>query len=189
MGSNSSILLQKDEIQKLSSETGFNANQIKRLYNRFHSLDKRDTGFLTKDDLLLIPELHVNPLHDRIIEVLIEDHGSDSKLNFCQFVRVFATFRRGKTDSNASNTKTNKLKFLFRMYDRDKDERINKNELMDVLKMLVGPRIPAETLNSIADRTIAELDTNGENSITFKDFCKTLEKIDLDETMSMKFLT
>jgi len=60
---------------------------------------------------------------------------------------------------------------------------------MDVLKMLVGPRIPAETLNSIADRTIAELDTNGENSITFKDFCKTLEKIDLDETMSMKFLT
>ena len=54
----------------------------------------------------------------KLFLVLIEDHGSDSKLNFCQFVRVFATFRRGKTDLNASNTKTNKLKFLFRMYDR-----------------------------------------------------------------------
>ena len=189
MGSNSSLLLQKDDLQKMSSETGFNPSQIKRLYNRFHSLDKRDLGFLSKDDLLLIPELHVNPLHDRIIEVLIEDHGSDGKLNFCQFVRVFATFRRGKTDLNASNTKTNKLKFLFRMYDRDKDGRINKQELMEVLKMLVGPSISEETLNNIADKTIAELASDGDNSITFKEFCNTLEKIDLDETMSMKFLT
>jgi len=71
----------------------------------------------------------------------------------------------------------------------DKDERINKQELMGVLKMLVGPSIEEETLNNIADKTIAELDTDGDNTITFQEFCKTLEKIDLDETMSMKFLT
>ena len=45
MGSNSSILLQKEEIQVIADETGFNANQIKRLYNRFTSLDKVDINF------------------------------------------------------------------------------------------------------------------------------------------------
>ena len=40
MGSNSSILLRKEEIDEISHETGFNEKQIKRLYNRFASLDK-----------------------------------------------------------------------------------------------------------------------------------------------------
>ena len=103
MGSNSSVLLQKDEIQLISNETGFTPNQIKRLYNRFTSLDKDDTGYLSKQDLLRIPELHVNPLCDRIIEVLIEDYGQEDKLNFRQFAKVFSTFRRGKSDQNDIN--------------------------------------------------------------------------------------
>ncbi len=126
MGSNSSILLQKDEIQVIANETGFSPNQIKRLYNRFTSLDKDNTGYLNKQDFLRIPELHVNPLCDRIIEVLIDDNGQDGKLNFRQFAKVFSTFRRGKSDQNDSNSKENKLKFLFGIYDRDKDDKINK---------------------------------------------------------------
>ena len=188
MGSNSSLLLQKEDIQIIAEETGFNPSQIKRLYNRFHSLDKGDTGVLTKNDLLLIPELHVNPLCDRIIEVLIDDHGREGKLNFRQFVQVFATFRRGKSN-NPTNSKVNKLRFLFNVYDRDKDNKINKNELLSVLKMLVGTHVSEEILNNLAERTVAEFNVNGENGITFEEFCETLRKIDLDETMSMKFLT
>lgn len=189
MGSNSSILLQKDEIQQISNETGFSPKQIKRLYNRFTSLDKDNTGYLTKSDFLRIPELHVNPLCDRIIEVLIDDNGQDGKLNFRQFAKVFSTFRRGKSDQNDSNSKENKLKFLFGIYDRDKDEKINKSELLGILRMLVGTNIPEEQMNAIAERTIAELDENGDLSITFQEFCDTLKKIDVDEKMSMKFLT
>ena len=189
MGSNSSILLQKDEIREIASYTGFTANQIKRLYNRFTSLDKNGLGYLTKQDFLRIPELHVNPLCDRIIEVLIDDNGQDGKLNFKEFAKVFSTFRRGKTDSNDSNSKENKLKFLFGIYDRDKDHKINKSELMGILKMLVGSNIPEEQLNAIAERTIIELDDDGDASITFEEFCTTLTKIDIDEKLSMKFLT
>lgn len=189
MGSNSSMLLQKEDIQMIVNETGFTPNQIKRLYNRFTSLDKDNTGYLSKQDLLRIPELHVNPLCDRIIEVLIDDYGHEDKLNFPEFAKVFSTFRRGKSDQNDSNSKENKLKFLYSIYDRDHDEKINKDELLSILRMLVGANIPEEQIVSIAERTITELDVDGDLSITFREFCDTLDKIDVDEKMSMKFLT
>jgi len=36
---------------------GFTAKQVQRLYSRFKILDKRDCGFLTREDLLCIPEV------------------------------------------------------------------------------------------------------------------------------------
>jgi len=61
--------------------------------------------------------------------------------------------------------------------------------LLGILRMLVGSNIPEEQMNAIAERTIAELDVDGDLSITFEEFCDTLKKIDVDEKMSMKFLT
>ena len=205
MGSNTSVLLQVD-IQAISHETGFTQNQTKRLYGRFTSMDKDAKGYLTRSDMTRIPELHVNPLRDRIIEVLIEDYGSGDRLNFRQFAKVISTFRRGKNhqyqsnsstcngdlSTNETNSKENKLKFLFRIYDRDKDDRINKSELLAILHMLVGANLPEEQMNALAERTIAELLSEnelGQNAITFKKFCDTLNKIDIDDKMSMKFLS
>jgi calcineurin B family protein 1 len=74
------------------------------------------------------------------------------------------------------------------VYDRDKDNQINKKELLAVLNMMVGENIPEDQLQSIAERTISELDEDGDEVITFEEFCATLEKIDVDEKMSMKFL-
>lgn len=61
--------------------------------------------------------------------------------------------------------------------------------MLGILRMLVGSNIPEEQMNAIAERTIAELDVDGDLSITFEEFCDTLKKIDVDEKMSMKFLT
>jgi Ca2+-binding EF-hand superfamily protein len=144
MGSDASMFLHKDEISQISHETGFTHKQIKRLYNRFTTLDKDKTGYLNKEDFKKIPELHVNPLRDRIIEVLVDDNGQDGKLNFLQFVKVFSTFRKIKGDENVTHSKEKKLKFLFSVYDRDKDDCINKAELLTILNMLVGTNLPEE---------------------------------------------
>jgi Ca2+-binding EF-hand superfamily protein len=93
----------------LTKQKGFTANQIKRLYSRFTNLDKNNNGYLNKESFSRIPELHINPLRDRILEVLIDDNGEDGKLNFKQFARVLATFRRTKD----IDLKEKKLKFLF----------------------------------------------------------------------------
>lgn len=202
MGSNYSTMLNKEEISEITDSTGFSAAQVKRLYNRFTALDKENKGYLTKQDFIMIPELHVNPLRDRVIAVLLEDHGQEEKINFKQFAQVFATFRRGEhSHSHAQssqlippNSKEKKLKFIFSVYDRDGNGTVNKTELLNILNMLVGANLPDEQMNAIAERTIAELidesDANGNPNgvITYKKFCETLIKIDIDDKLSMKFL-
>ncbi len=77
---------------------------------------------------------------------------------------------------------------ILKVYDRDGDNKINKDELLDVLNMMVGDNIPKDQLNAIAERTIGELDSDNDMVITFEEFKKTLDKIDIDDKMSMKFL-
>jgi hypothetical protein len=47
------------------------------LYARFQELDKRNpqTGYLTREDLLGIREVALNPLGERLVDVIIKDHG------------------------------------------------------------------------------------------------------------------
>jgi len=75
------------------------------------------------------------------------------------------------------------------MYDRNHDKKIERTELLGVLKMMVGVNIHDDQIATIADHTIGELDKDGDQSITFEEFCKTLERIDADDKMSMKFLS
>ncbi len=57
---------------------GFTSKQIQRLYTRFQELEKRQpaTGYLTREDLLGIREVAFNPLGERLVDVIIKDHGS-----------------------------------------------------------------------------------------------------------------
>ena len=100
-------------------------------------------------------------------------------------MRVFSTFRREKGE-NEQNSKEAKLQFLFSIYDRDKDNKINKEELLNILNMLVGANLPGEQMNAIAERTIEEI--SDDQDITFQKFCETLQKIDVEDKLSIKFL-
>lgn len=110
----------------------------------------------------------------------MEDFGENNKINFKQFIFLLAKFRRGKTKSATEfNTRENKLKFLFnvnsfqqkdhtnhlesfvylfvKMYDRNHDMKIDRSELLEVLKMMVGGNIHDDQIATIADHTIGEL--------------------------------
>ena len=94
---------------------GFTTKQVQRLYSRFKTLDKRDCGFLTREDLLCIPEVNINPLGERLIDVIMNDYGENNKINFKQFIFLLAKFRHGKVKASATefNTRECKLRFLF----------------------------------------------------------------------------
>ncbi|CAF3016220.1 unnamed protein product [Rotaria sp. Silwood2] len=182
------MILKIDDI-RLPGES-FTTKEVQRLYSRFKTLDKRDCGFLTREDLLCIPEVNINPLGERLIDVIVEDYGENNQINFKQFIFLLATFRRGKAKSTTEfNTRETKLRFLFDMYDRNHDMKIDRNELLEVLKMMVGGNIHDDQIATIADHTIGELDDDGDKSITFEEFCRTLSRIDADDKMSMKFLS
>lgn len=212
MGNKSSLMLQDEEITAIQNETGckykhnwkqsfdnfltcfyvisVSASQIERLYSRFTSLDKGDNGTLGREDFLRIPELAINPLGDRIVQAFFHDVDSyDNRINFRQFMRVLARFRPTKKNRTTKmNSKEDKLRFAFKMYDLDNDDKISREELMNVLHMMVGSNISQEQLANIADRTIMEADKNGDKCITFDEFCKTLERTDVEEKMSIRFL-
>lgn len=105
----------------------------------------------------------------------MEDYGENNKINFKQFIFLLAKFRRGKAKSLTTefNTRESKLKFLFdvsiheinieykhmilQMYDRNHDMKIDRTELLEVLKMMVGGNIHDDQIATIADHTIGEL--------------------------------
>lgn len=76
----------------------------------------------------------------------------------------------------------------FKMYDLDDDDMISKDELLAILHMMVGANISEEQLNSIAERTILEADEDGDQMISFEEFCKALQRTDIEQKMSIRFL-
>lgn len=174
-------------------------------------MDRNDSGTLSREDFLRIPELAINPLCDRIVHSFFTD-SNDDRVNFRQFMQVLARFRTIKrSKENKLNSREEKLRckltfysvtkslkltiyffnkstVAFRMYDLDDDESISKDELLNILHMMVGANISQDQLMSIAERTIMEADQAGDGKITFDDFCKALERTDVEKKMSIRFL-
>ncbi|XP_017779631.1 PREDICTED: calcineurin B homologous protein 1 [Nicrophorus vespilloides] len=189
MGNRSSLLLREEEISQLQQDTGFTSNQIERLYSRFTSLDRGDYGSLSREDFLRIPEIAINPLGERIVNSFFEGDTGD-RVNFRQFLSVLAHFRPVKKNKeNKNNSREQKLQFAFKMYDLDNDNMITREELLAILHMMVGANIGEEQLSSIAERTILEADEDGDQKISFEEFCKALQRTDVEQKMSIRFLS
>ncbi|XP_048378602.2 calcineurin B homologous protein 2 isoform X2 [Stegostoma tigrinum] len=166
---------------------------ICRLYNRFEELDKSNKGSLSREDFQQIGELAVNPLGDRIINAFFPD--GKQTLDFRSFIRILACFRptvKNKfADPNAPepiNSRNNKLQFAFQLYDLDRDGKISREELIQVLRMMLEAQVTDDQLESITDRTIQEADLDGDGAISFEEFRKSLENINLEHKMSIRFL-
>nr|ACO11510.1 Calcium-binding protein p22 [Caligus rogercresseyi] len=191
--SNSTHSLTQEDILEIAQETGFTSNQIERLWSRFTSLDKGQKSYLSREDFLRIPELAINPLGDRIVHAFFQEsrNSENDIVNFPDFVRVLAHFRplKKNADKNKMNTRQEKLHFAFRMYDLDGDDKISKEELLAVLTMMVGANISEDQLMSIAERTIIEADKDKDSLISFEEFSNVLERTDVEQKMSIRFLS
>ncbi|XP_038163890.1 calcineurin B homologous protein 2 isoform X2 [Cyprinodon tularosa] len=193
MGSRSSSLNNVPNGQELQQQTGFSAAHLLRLYERFQFLDKDNRGHLRPEDFEAVLELSENPIGDRIVEAFFKP-GQET-VDFPSFVRVLAHFRpteknrnRDKGQPDPANSRTQKLKFAFRLYDRDRDGKISRAELLQVLREMLGMQVTEEQLQSIAERAIQEADLDKDGAISFDEFRKSLEKVNIDHKMSIRFL-
>ncbi|XP_014017630.1 calcineurin B homologous protein 2 isoform X3 [Salmo salar] len=183
---------------------------VVRLYDRFEALDKEKTGHLRPQDFGAINRLAMNPIGDRIIGAFFSP-GQET-VDFHSFVRILAHFRpadqkRPKDPSMPEpvNSRTSKLQFAFQLYDQDKDGKISRAELLqghtrpglclkcqhpisEVLRSMLEMQVTEEQLESIADRTIQEADLDKDDAISFEEFRKSLEKVNIDHKMSIRFL-
>lgn len=71
--------------------------EIDSLYRRFVRLDKDDSGAISMAEFMAIPELAMNPLSKRIVDILTVDgteagRAPSGEVSFTDFVRALSVF-------------------------------------------------------------------------------------------------
>ena len=139
----------------------FTEDEIQRLYKRFQKLDSNGNGLIERSEFETIAAIKSNPLASRLIEIF--DSDGNTGVDFQEFVKGLNVF-------SAHGKKEEKLRFLFQVYDINKDGFISNGELFAVLKMMVGNNLNPEQLQQIVDKTIMESDKDKDGKISFEEF-------------------
>ena len=127
-------------------------------------------------EFLKIPQINSNPLQQRLLAVFDTDGSGD--IDFIEFLRGINVFS-GKASQE------DKLRFIFKVYDMDRDGYISNGELFLVLKMMVGSNLKDHQLQQIVDKTISESDTSSTGKLSFEDFYAIVEHSDIAKQMTI----
>ncbi|CAI5797712.1 calcineurin B homologous protein 3 [Podarcis muralis] len=206
MGSSHSV---PDEIQELADKTGFTSDQIENLHRRFKQLSG-DQPTIRKENFDRVPDLEFNPIRSKIVQAFFDKRnlressdGFAEEINFEDFLTIMSNFRpieMDMDDEQLDRFRKKKLKFLFHMYDADSDGKITLQEYRNIVQeMLSGnPHLDKESARSIADGAMMEAASicvgqmepdQVYEGITFEDFLKIWEGIDIETKMHVRFLT
>ncbi|XP_041468705.1 calcineurin subunit B type 2 [Lytechinus pictus] len=152
--------------------SNFDADEIRRLGKRFKKLDLDNSGSLSVDEFMSLPELQQNPLVQRVIDIFDED--GNGEVDFKEFIQGVSQF-------SVKGDKESKLRFFFRIYDVDHDGYISNGELFQVLKMMVGSNLKDTQLQQIVDKTITNADLDGDGKISYEEFCTVVANTDIHQ--------
>lgn len=164
MGAGTSSLL-VEEIDEICESTNLTQNEVRSLYVRFLRLDKQQTGKLTVDSLMMIPELAMNPLAPRLTAVF-------SEVNFREFAEILCVFGKKNT---AGNNQQLKREFIFKLYDVDNDGHISKDDLCIILRLVLGQEsVEDEIVRKLAADMVNHADGDGDGMISLVEFARAI---------------
>uniref|UniRef100_A0A670ZVL5 Calcineurin B homologous protein 3 n=1 Tax=Pseudonaja textilis TaxID=8673 RepID=A0A670ZVL5_PSETE len=129
--------------------------------------------------------------------------GFVDEINFEDFLTIMSNFRPielNMDEEQQERFRRQKLKFLFHMYDGDSDGKITLQEYRNVVQQMLSgnPHLDKESARSIADGAMMEAASicvgqmepdQVYEGITFDDFLKIWEGIDIETKMHVRFLT
>ena len=165
MGANTSILTE-DDIQRLKEETDIKQKDIKKCHKKFSSLDKENKGFVSISDIVTIPEIENNPLRYHIAQYMSNNNENEA-VSFEAFIKVIDIFKNNKTDRQ--------YKFMFDLFDFDKDGKISNEDMLINFKLLLGNSLNEEQIKEIVEKTISEYSSD-KKYINYNDFVKILNE-------------
>jgi len=145
--------------------TNFDSVEVRRLAKRFKKLDIDNSGSISPEEFMQLPELRSNPIVPRVINIFDKDNNGE--IDFNEFIEGLSHF-------SVKSEKDEKLKFAFQIYDIDKDGYISSAELYNVLKQMVGNNLKETQLQQIVDKTMIYADSDGDGKISYDEFTKIL---------------
>lgn len=89
-GAAASLDLRPEEIRELQDLTCYEPKEIQKLFKRFRRLDRGFRGTISAEDLIMVPELAMNPLAPRLVALFPRD--AEDRINFTSFVTGLAVF-------------------------------------------------------------------------------------------------
>jgi len=185
--------LRDEEICELQQSCPFSKEELRRLYQKFRSLDKDTDGSINTEEFsLILPELAKNPLLIRLITISQQHHHSQNIVDFKRFINNLSVL------SKKTNT-PEKLKLMFQIYDIDGDGFVSREDLFSVSKMIInGPHtegvyLTDEQLYSIVDKTIRDAlndkltasDTTSGGKLDFPQFQQVLADNEYESRISI----
>ena len=165
MGVNSSVLTD-DELQRLKGETDIKQKDIRKCHKKFNSLDKDKKGYVSINDIVAIPEIENNPLRYHVAQYMSNNNENEA-ISFEAFIKVIDIFKNNKTDKQ--------YKFMFDLFDFDKDGKISSEDMLINFKLLLGNSLNEDQIKEIVDKTISEY-SNDKKFINYNDFVKILNE-------------
>ncbi|XP_012612108.2 calcineurin B homologous protein 3 [Microcebus murinus] len=196
------------EVRELEGKTGFSSDQIEQLHRRFKQLSG-DQPTIRKENFNNVPDLELNPIRSKIVRAFFDNRnlrkgpsGLADEINFEDFLTIMSYFRPIDPtlgEEQVELYRKEKLRFLFHMYDSDSDGRITLEEYRNVVEELLSgnPHIEKDSARSIADGAMMEAASvcvgqmepdQVYEGITFEDFLKIWQGIDIETKMHIRFL-
>ena len=168
MGNDLSLLSDR-EINRIAQ---YSKTDILKLYRRFKELDLDGSGTLEPSELMQISKDEANPLMERVIEVF--DTDGSASISFLEFLVGIGRL-------SAAATAEDKEKFLFEVYDVNKDGFISHSDLFKVMKMMVGTNLNDQQLQQLVDRAIRNADKEYNGRLSFEQFQTCVKSLKIAE--------
>lgn len=194
------------------NQSVFNWDQIKQLHQRFRLLSG-DQPTIRPENFDNVLDLEFNPIRSRIVRAFFDNRnlgkgtgGLAEEITFEDFLTIIAYFKPLRSHLNKEEAelyRREKMRFLFHLYDEDGDGLITLQEYRRVVEDLLSANPQVERVwvrsvaNSIARRALNEAARASDQpleegqpyqGITFEDFVKTWQGIDLEVKMQVSFL-
>ncbi|PWA64546.1 calcineurin B-like protein 8 [Artemisia annua] len=153
----------------LASETSFSINEIEALYDLFERLSYAiiEDGRIHKEEFrlaLFSNSSMQNLFADRLFESF--DIKKNGVIEFDEFVRSLSIFHPNAPESD-------KIEFMFRLYDLRHTGFIEREELKEMVVALLSEMnvsVSDEDIEAILDKTLLDADLNGDGKIDLEEW-------------------
>ncbi|KAI8470197.1 MAG: hypothetical protein J3K34DRAFT_510803 [Monoraphidium minutum] len=136
----------------------------------------RGGGAAAIADLRALPELAGNPLVLRIFAAA--DADGDGRLTLQEFIRAAGAHKHPELFSTPHSA-DDYYRLAFSVYDADGDGSISSEELLLMLRGLLGAAFSGQQLERAVRATMEAYDTNGDGRITIDEFKHLVSARDL----------